>query len=139
MVSKKLKDMLNEAIAREIAVSIQYMWQHVMVKGMYSEAVGPIFRTTALNEMLHAEMIADRLDYMGGKPTTKPTTITVGGSDPKKMLRLDVKAEEEAILLYIKIIKLADKEGDITTRKLFEDILRDEENHHNIFSNMLEK
>jgi bacterioferritin len=138
MASKKLLDLLNEGIAREIAVSIQYMWQHVMVKGMYAEAVGPVFRTTALNEMLHAEMIAERLDYLGGKPTTKAKTITVGGSSPKKMLQLDVKAEEEAIALYKQIIKLADKEDDITTRKLFEDILRDEENHHNIFSNLLE-
>jgi bacterioferritin len=139
MASKKLKDMLNDAIAREIAVSIQYMWQHVMVKGMYAEAVGPVFRRIALVEMLHAEMIAERLDYLGGSPTTKPTTITVGGKDPRKMLALDVKAEEEAIKMYKVIIKLAEKEGDITTRKLFEDILSQEEEHHNTFTNLLEK
>lgn len=139
MASKELMEMLNQAIAREIAVSIQYMWQHVTVKGMYAEAVGPVFRTTALTEMLHAEMIAERLDYLGGEPTTKPYTITVDGGDPVKMLKLDVKAEEEAISMYKDIIRLADKEGDITTRKLFEDVLRDEENHHNIFSNLLEK
>jgi bacterioferritin len=140
MASKKLKDMLNTAIAREMAVSIQYMWQHVAVKGMYAEAVGPVFRTTALTEMLHAETIAERLDYLGGSPTTKPTTITVGGSgDPREMLGLDVKAEEEAIKLYKDIIRLAEKEGDITTRKLFEDILRDEEGHHSVFSGLLEK
>jgi bacterioferritin len=139
MASKKLKDMLNQAIAREIAVSIQYMWQHVMVRGMYAEAVGPVFRQIALTEMLHAEMIAERLDYLGGVPTTKPTTINVGGSDPRKMLIFDVKAEEEAIKMYKVIIKLAEKEGDITTRKLFEDILRDEEGHHNTFTNLLEK
>jgi len=139
MASEKLKDMLNQAIAREIAVSIQYMWQHVTVRGMYAEAVGPVFRTTALTEMLHAEMIAERLDYLGGEPTTKPYTITVDHGDPVKMLKLDVKAEEEAIAMYKDIIKLADQESDYTTRKLFEDILRDEENHHNIFSNLLEK
>jgi bacterioferritin len=139
MASKKLKEMLNDAIAREIAVSVQYMWQHVMIKGMYAEAIGPVFRTTALTEMLHAEMIAERLDYLGGVPTTKPASIEVGGGDPKKMLKLDVKAEEEAIALYKQIIGLAAKEGDITTRKLFEDILRDEENHHNIFTNLLDQ
>ena len=74
MATKKLKDMLNMAIAREISVSIQYMWQHVMVKGMYAEAIGPVFRTIALTEMLHAEQIAERLDYLGGEPTTKPAT-----------------------------------------------------------------
>ena len=139
MASQKLKDMLNEAVARELQVSIQYMWQHVMIEGMYAEAIGPTFRTTALREMVHAELIAERLDYLGGEPTTKPTTITVGGGDPKKMLQIDVKAEEDAISLYKEIIELADKEKDVTTRKLFEQILGEEEDHHNTFTGLLEK
>lgn len=137
--SKQLLEMLNEAIAREIAVSIQYMWQHIMAKGMYSNAIGPTFRMIALQEMLHAELIAERLEYLGGKPTTTPAMIDIGGSDPIKMLKLDVKAEEEAIALYKKIIKLADKEDDIATRKMMEDILMQEEAHHNTFTTMLEK
>jgi bacterioferritin len=139
VASEKLREMLNGAIAREIAVSVQYMWQHVTVKGMYAEAVGPVFRRIALVEMLHAEMIAERLDYLGGVPTTSPTKIEVNGGDPVKMLRNDIRAEEEAIAMYKEIIKLAAEEGDITTRKLFEDILREEEDHHNTFTNMLEK
>ena len=138
MVSQKLLEYLNKGIARELQVSIQYMWQHIMIKGMYAENVGPVLRATALNEMLHAELIAERLDYLGGKPTTQPATILTGGT-AEEMLRRDVKAEEEAIKLYRDIIKLADKEGDITTRKLFENILMEEENHHNMFSNMLDK
>lgn len=137
MASDKLRGMLNDAIAREIAVSIQYMWQHVMVKGMYAEAVGPVFRTTALSEMLHAEMIAERLDYLGGMPTTIPAEIKTGGSI-KDMLTWNVKAEEEAIALYREIIKLAASEDDITTKKLFENILMEEEGHHNIFTGLLE-
>jgi bacterioferritin len=137
-VSKKLLDMLNEAIAREMAVSIQYMWQHVMIKGMYAEAVGPKLRMIALAEMLHAELIAERLDYLGGEPTTKPYKITVGGGNPKNILNIDVAAEEEAIAMYKDIIRLADKEGDITTRKLFEQILGEEEDHHNTFTTLLE-
>ena len=138
MASDKLKAMLNDAIAREIAVSVQYMWQHVMIKGMFAEAVGPVFRTVALSEMLHAEMIAERLDYLGGEPTTTPAEILVGGK-ATEMIQRDVQAEEDAIALYRDIIKLADEEGDITTRKLFEDILRDEEGHHNTFSGLLEE
>lgn len=137
--NKKLLDMLNEAIAREVAVAIQYMWQHVTIKGMYAEAIGPTLRLIALQEMLHAELIAERLDYLGGTPTTKPSTVEVGGGVAEKMLKLDVKAEEEAIALYRDIIKLADKEGDTTTRKLFEQILGEEEGHHSIFTNLLEK
>lgn len=138
MASENLKNILNEAIAKEIAVSIQYMWQHVMVKGINSETVGDVFRRIALVEMKHAELIAERLDYLGGVPTTKPTKIEVDGS-AENMLKKDVKAEEEAIALYRSIIKLADKEGDTTTRKLFEEILAQEEEHHNTFTTLLGK
>ncbi|MBI4824712.1 MAG: ferritin-like domain-containing protein [Nitrospirae bacterium] len=138
MASLNLKRLLNEAIAREIAVSIQYMWQHVMVKGIVTESVAPVFRTTALTEMRHAELIAERLDYIGGVPTTKPTKIEVDGS-AENMLKKDVKAEEEAIALYRSIIKLADKEGDTTTKILMEKILSDEEEHHKIFTTLLGK
>lgn len=138
MASKELLDRLNDAIAREIQVSVQYMWQHVTVRGVNAEAVGGVFKKIAITEMKHAEEIAERLDYLGGVPTTKPTPITVG-SNLKEMLSIDKKAEEEAISLYKEIIKLAEKEGDVVTKRLFEQILADEEEHHNQFSTLLEE
>ena len=138
MASEKLMDLLNKAIAREIQVSVQYMWQHVLAKGVESAAVEDVFRKIAITEMKHAEEVAERLAYLGGTPTTKPTPIFVGGS-LKEMLQTDVKAEEEAMALYKQTIKVADKEGDITTRRLFEDILAEEEEHHDTFTKLLEK
>jgi bacterioferritin len=55
------------------------------------------------------------------------------------MLKYDAKAEEEAIDLYKKIIKQATTEGDSTTRLLFEQILADEEGHHDTFTTLLGK
>lgn len=137
MASKKLLDKLNDAIAREIQVSVQYIWQHVTIRGVHAETVGGVFKKFAIAEMKHAEAIAERLDYLGGVPTTKPTPITVGGTW-KEMLALDKKAEEDAITLYTEIIALAGKENDIVTRKLFEGILEDETEHHAVFSTLLE-
>lgn len=138
MASKRLLDMLNEAIAREIQVSIQYMWQHVMIRGINAESVGGVFKQIAIVEMKHAEAIAERLDYLGGVPTTKPTPIAIGKTSGE-MLKINKKAEEDAIVLYRKIIALAAKEGDVVTRKLFESILSEEEDHHNTFGTLLEK
>ena len=138
MASQKLLDLLNDAIAREIQVSIQYMWQHVMVKGLYAESVGGVFEKIAIEEMKHAEKIAERLDYLGGKPTTKPTQINVG-EKVEEMLDLDVKDEEEAINLYKNIIKIAIEENDVVTKRVFEEILSDEEEHHNTFLTLLGK
>jgi len=138
MASKKLMELLNGAIARELQVSIQYMWQHILAKGIESAAVEDIFREIAITEMKHAEEIAERLAYLDGTPTTKPRPIFVGGS-LKEMLQTDVKTEEEAIAFYKQIIKVAGGEGDSTTRRLFEEILSAEEEHHDTFTKLLEK
>lgn len=136
-MSEKLIDMLNQAIARELQVSIQYMWQHVRIGGPYAASIGGVFKEIAIAEMKHAEAIAERVDYLGGVPTTKPAPITVG-EEWREMLQLDLKAEEEAIAMYKDIIALAREEGDIVTAKLFEGILADEEEHHNEFRTLLE-
>ena len=136
MASKKLLELMNKGVSRELQVAIQYMWQHVRATGVETAAVAGILRGIAVAEMKHAESIADRIDYLGGEVTTQPTPITVG-KNIREMLRLDKKAEEEAITLYKETIKLADVEGDITTRELFEGILGDEEDHHNQFKTLL--
>jgi bacterioferritin len=138
MASKKLMDLLNKAIARELQVSVQYMWQHVLAKGIKSAAVESIFKEIAIAEMKHAEQIAERLAYLGGIPTTKPDPIFVGAA-LEEMLRTDAKAEEEAIALYRQIINVSNDEDDITTRRVLEEILGDEEEHHDTFTNLLEK
>ena len=137
-VSDKLRNLLNDAIAREIQVSVQYMWQHVEVMGVKGVAVQDKFKQTAIAEMKHAEKIAERLWYLEGVPTTKPAPIEVGKS-LKEFLELDTKAEVEAIEMYQQIIELANKEGDVTTAFIFKEILEDEEEHHDLFTTMLEE
>jgi len=136
--STALTDLMNKAIAREIQVSVQYMWQHVMAKGLESAEIADVFEDTAITEMKHAEKIAERIFYFEIVPTTKPDPIKVGGSI-KEMLEADAKAEEEAIDLYKTIIKQAASEGDTTTRLLFEEILAEEEDHHDTFTTLLGK
>jgi bacterioferritin len=137
-VSKELLDVLNKAIAREIQVSIQYMWQHVEWIGVKGFAVHDEFKSIAVTEMKHAEAIAERLFYLGGTPTTKPEPINVGKT-LKEMVAQDVKDELNAIKMYKGIIELARKEKDETTKFLFLNILKDEEEHHDTFTTLLEQ
>ena len=134
--SAELLDLLNQAIAREIQVSVQYMWQHVLWRGVQGYAVKDAFKATAISEMKHAEAIAERLNYLGGIPTTKPTPIFIG-TTLKQMIETDKKDEETAISMYNKIILVARKEGDETTEFLFNKILSDEEEHHDLFTTLL--
>ena len=138
MATKKLLEMLNMAIAREIQVSIQYMWQHVEWIGVKGFATKDAFEDIAKQEMKHAESIAERLFYLGGIPTTKPEPINVGKT-LKEMIAQDVKDEKNAIDMYKGIIDLARKESDETTAFLFNEILKDEEDHHDTFTTLLEQ
>ena len=137
-VSKGLLDKLNVAIAREIQVSIQYMWQHVQWSGVKGYAVQGALKSIAIEEMKHAEMIAERLYYLGGIPTTKPSPIFVG-TTLKEMIEQDIKDEAGAITLYQDIAAMARKENDETTNHLFREILEDEEGHHDTFTTLLEE
>jgi len=135
---KELLDLLNQAIAREIQVSVQYMWQHVLWKGVKGFAVKDVLKKIAIEEMKHAEAIAERLNYLGGIPTTRPAPIFIGDT-LKEMIEQDKKDEEGAITLYKKIIDVARREGDEVTNHLFREILTDEEEHHDVFSTLLEE
>jgi bacterioferritin len=137
MTSKKLLDILNSAIAREMQVAIQYMWQHVQWSGVKGFAVQEELKKIAIVEMKHAETIAERLFYLGGTPTTKPEPIFVKKT-LKEMIAQDVKDEKNAVELYKTIIDIAQKEGDVTTAFIFKEILEDEEEHHDTFTTLLE-
>jgi bacterioferritin len=152
-----LLDLLNRAIARELQVSIQYMFQHSMGTGLEDAASGktPSAKQTrfvashspywlpgttlkkiAIAEMRHAEAIAERVVQLGGEPTTQPSPITLGET-VQEMLELDREQERGAIELYTQIIDLAGKESDDATRSLFQRILTDEGRHHRTFSDLL--
>ena len=136
MASEKLRELLNKGIARELQVSIQYMWQHVQVTGMEGAVVEGILKEIAIAEMKHAEALAERLDYLDGVPTTVPNPVFVGGS-LIEMLKQDEQNEEEAIQLYKHAIQVAAEDGDFTTRRLLENILSEEEKHINRFGKLL--
>jgi bacterioferritin len=93
---------------------------------------------TAIAEMKHTETITERLWYLGATRTTNPTPIKMGNS-LKEFLELDTKMEEDAIALYKQIIEQTQREGDVTTAFMFKENPEDEEEHHDLFSTMLEE
>jgi bacterioferritin len=136
VASKELLEMLNKGIARELQVSIQYMWQHVMVVGIEGAVTENTFRQIAITEMKHAEILAERLVFLDGVPTLAPNSVHIGHT-LDAMLKENVQAEEEAIDLYKQAIQLVNKEGDYTTRRMLEEILSNEEEHLDKFSKLL--
>ena len=129
---------LNTDLGMEIGAIIQYLYHHVMAEGMESPAIIDLFEETAKDEMKHMEMLAERIDYLGGVPTTKPAPIKVGGT-LKKMITDDLAGEYMAIRTYKGHIELCAKIGDSTTRLMLEQILTDEEDHANTWETTLAK
>jgi bacterioferritin len=157
--SAQLMELLNQAVARELQVSIQYMFQHATIssrggavtgkslaakqfKFVASEwsiwLPGPTLRKVGIAEMRHAEAIAERVVALGGEPTTEPGPIVLGQT-AREMLADDREQERGAIDLYRLIIEVAGKAGDRVTRELFQGILAEEESHFRIFSELLEQ
>ncbi len=134
--------LLNKAVAREFQVSLQYILQHAKMEKLIRkcvpenilldkttyEAVGKFLKEIAIEEMKHAASIMERIYYLGGEATTKSDKVTIGGS-LSEFAKLGVKAEEEALVMYRKIIEDAGKMGDWETREMFEDIYEAEEKH----------
>jgi bacterioferritin len=135
-------ELLNRGVSREIQVSIQYMLQHTKMEKLIRkaipenillnkttyEAVGKFLREIAIQEMKHAGTIMERIYYLGGTATTKSDKLSVGDS-LSEFARNGVKAEEEALMLYRKIIETAGNIGDWETREVFEKIYGEEEAH----------
>ena len=127
-MSQKIIDALNKDREGELAAIIQYMKHHYEGEGMESPAILEIFKSTAKDEMEHAEKLGERIVYLGGTPTKKPEPIIEGG-DLKKMIQDDLAKENAAIKQYKEHIKLAIEENDPTTRLMLEEILSEEEGH----------
>jgi bacterioferritin len=136
--SEELLQALNNALADELAAVIQYMYHHIMGRGLASPAVLEMFKSNSIDEMKHAEAIAERIDLLGGAPTIEISAIQVGG-DLTKMSSDDLEGEHRAIEMYRRYVKLAEKEDDPVTRRLLEAILETEEGHANALQAILER
>ena len=136
MANKKIVEALNKDRADELMAIMQYMLHHYEAQGMESPAIIDEFKKAAMDEMRHAEKLAERIVYLGGVPTKEPSRIARGG-DLKKMVRDDLEAENRAIAQYKKHIELCAEEGDPTSRRMLEEILAQEEDHANTWETVL--
>lgn len=136
MSIEKIVKALNQDLALEIAAALQYLHHHWTGEGYDSPAVLELFEKIARDEMKHMEMLAERINYLGGDPTLAPAEIKKGG-DLYKMMKDDLDGENMAIKQYKAHIKLFDELGDPTSRLMMEKILSDEERHADIWETTL--
>lgn len=140
--------LLNEALATEIVCNLRYRRHYFMsgsLGGIAGFAVQDELLEHANQEQEHADRIAERIVQLGGEPNFNPEGLTsrahadyAEGGELGDMLREDLIAERIAIDTYGEIIRyIGDK--DPTTRRLFEDILEQEEEHADDLSDFLQR
>ena len=132
---EKVIAVLNEALATEIVCILRYKRHYFMATGIHANAVAQEFQQHAAEEQGHADRIAGRITQLGGAPNFSPEGLSsrshseyVEGDSLVDMIREDLVAERVAIESYSEIIRfLGDR--DVTTRRLMEEILENEEEH----------
>jgi bacterioferritin len=135
--------LLNDALATEIVCVLRYMHHYLMSTGVHAVSIRDIFKEHADDEREHADRIADRVQELGGVPDFNPGTLVqrsatqyVKGENLADMIREDLIGERIVIDVYRDLIRhFGDK--DPTTRVMFEEILKDEEEHANDLTDML--
>lgn len=136
MSRKKIIDALNKDLSDELAAILQYMQHHYMAEGIDSPTIVEMFKKIAIDEMKHAEMLAERIAYLGAEPTMTLSRVKKGGN-LRKMVKDDLDSENETIKQYKDHISLCEDLKDPSTRLMLEKILSDEENHADSWETIL--
>lgn len=135
---------LNDALATEIVCVLRYKAHHYGAQGLNAEPAAAEFLEHAGEEQNHADRLADRIDQLGGTPDLDPDTLMSRSHTEYNtpdalidMIKEDLVAERVVIQSYGEIIAWLGK-NDPTTRRLFEDILAEEEEHADDMLTLLE-
>jgi bacterioferritin len=135
--------LLNHAVATEIVCVLRYKFHSVCATGLTSEAVKAEFAQHAQEEGEHLDLLAERIDQLGGKPNLNPDGVIsraaseyVEGENLVEMIQENLIAERIGIETYREMVRyFGDK--DSTTRALLERILAQEEEHANDMLDLL--
>jgi bacterioferritin len=135
---KKVIEALNLGRSRELGAILQYMAQHYELENSDFGKLGKEIKKVAIVEMKHAEALAERILFLGGVPTSKPTPDVKRGQKIADMLATNVALEEDAVKIYNEAAVTCAENLDMVSKDLFEKLLKDEDGHLDTFQNIKE-
>jgi bacterioferritin len=135
--------LLNAALATEIMCVLRYRHHQIIAKGIDRPQVAAEFQEHGDDEQRHMMMIAERINQLGGDPDFNPGTVAQRtateygtSNDILKLVEENLIAERIAIMVYRELIEWFGT-ADPTTRRMLEEILKDEEDHADSLSDLL--
>lgn len=134
--SKSVIDMLNEARSAELTAILQYMGHHYELEDQAFGKLAKPMKEIAIQEMIHAEQLAERILFLEGVPVFKPDGQVKKGQKIGDMLTTDSGLETTAVQMYNHHAKACADAGDHVSKELFEKLLAQEEEHLDYFRNV---
>jgi bacterioferritin len=127
---EKSIELLNKAVADELQAVHQYMYFHFHLDDQGYDLLSALFRKTAIEEMGHVELLAERVLFLKGEVVMKVAGDIQPEKDVSKMLEIARKMEEGSIHDYNLWANECAKNADAVSKKIFEDLVADEERHY---------
>ena len=125
----KVLGALNQALKEELTAINQYFLHAEMCENWHYSRLGDHIKKQSIDEMKHAEKLVERILFLDGTPNLTELMHLNVGQNVKDQLASDLKLEIEAVAAYNHYIQLARDEHDNASRELFEQLLKDEEDH----------
>ncbi|OHC99865.1 MAG: bacterioferritin [Sphingopyxis sp. RIFCSPHIGHO2_01_FULL_65_24] len=126
---EKVIDFLNEALKNELTAINQYWLHYRMLDNWGVAKLAHFEREESIDEMKHADKLADRILFLGGLPNFQMLGRLRVGETVEEILKADLALEEEALPLLKDAIAHSESVRDYVSRDLFADILESEEHH----------
>jgi bacterioferritin len=131
-------ELLNEQLASELTAINQYFLHAKMQENWGLTKLAEHTREESIDEMRHAERLAERILFLEGLPNFQRLFTLRIGQTVREQLDADLAVELEVVERLRPGIAMCRDKGDITTANIFEDILADEEKHIDFLETNLE-
>lgn len=129
MKNQKSIELLNKAVADELSAVHQYMYFHFLCDDQGYDLLANLFKRTAIGEMMHIEKLSERILFLKGDVEMVAAKPVQKIHDVKAMLETATKMETASARDYNHWANECSKNEDSVSKKLFEELVADEEVH----------
>ncbi len=130
--------LLNKAVADELSAVHQYMYFHFHCDDLGYDLLAGLFKRTAIEEMIHIERLAERILFLKGEVEVQASQEVEKIKDVEGMLKLAAQMEEQSAKDYNLWANECSANADSVSKKLFEDLVSDEERHFDQYDTELD-
>ena len=122
-------ELLNEQLTSELTAINQYFLHAKMQENWGYTKLAAHTRAESIEEMTHAERLTDRILFLEGLPNYQKLLALRIGQTVREQFEADMGIEVEVVQRLRPAIAYCEEVGDHTSKRLFEEILADEEHH----------